>query len=109
MLYPIPPLLSLYDQSVGDWIGYTLSTLNLMSSLETARPEYRVNEPGMRERQAYVTLLTDDHFSMGVYVLLRSLRNAIKSVSGGTDGRSIVVMVTEVGFSIYIHKMCYSW
>ncbi len=71
-----------------------------MSSLETARPEYRVNEPGVRKRQAYVTLLTDDQFSMGVYVLLRSLRNAIKSsVSVGTDGRSIVVMVTEVGIS----------
>ncbi len=77
-----------------------------MSSLETERPAYRVNEPGMRERQAYVTLLTDDHFSIGAFVLLRSLRNAIKSVSGGTDGRSIVVMVTEVGFSIFIYKRC---
>ncbi len=74
-----------------------------MSSLETARPEYGVNGAEIRERQAYVTLLTDDQFSMGVFVLLRSLRNTIKSASGGTDGRSIVVMVTEVGFSIYLY------
>ncbi len=72
-----------------------------MPSLETERPECWVNESGLREKQAYVTLLTDDHFSVGVYVLLKSLRNAIKSVSGGSDGRSIVVMVTDVGFSIY--------
>ncbi len=80
----------------------------MSSSLEAARPEYWVNEPGVREREAYVTLLTDDRYSMGVYVLLRSLKNAIKSsVSGGTDGRSIAVMVTEVGISTaYIHIRC---